>query len=452
MKLKAISGILAMALILTLLAACGSKGSSENGSSASPSASESASASASASESAGSGDSGKPITLNMWAALDSTEAGKKTLAKIEAFNNLQKDVQVNVQIISYDVMHDKLIAAINAGDAPDLTWGLSEWFGELNKMDALADMTPYIDKWEDKSKIFPNVLDAVTVDGKVKALPNYLGIRALLYHKDILAQAGYNAPPKTWDELLKMASVIKEKTGKEAFGIAGKGVRSPQELMMYLAQNGLTVADRQADGKYKNTWADNPDQLKKAAEVFKFYQDLLATKTIKSDAKTWGWEEEDQNFALGQYAMVVNGPWMEGRAKDNPDTMKDVEIAAPIYSEKPATFLEVAMLFPFKSDHPDATWKLASYLIGKDYQTEINYAGNSPRSDVQATNKWGKDFLALAPQGQVFPPVSLSGITTALEDSLARAMLKNDKPEVVAQWLSDAINESLRKTGELSGS
>lgn len=448
MKVKALSGFLAIVLIPTMLAAC-SGGSSSN---TQTTGAKSGTESAPAAEKNDKSSSGKPVTLNMWAALDSTEQSKKTLAKIEAFNSLQKEVQVKVQVISYDVMHDKLIAAINAGNTPDLTWGLSEWFGELNAMDALADMTSYIKQWSDKDKIFPNVLEAVTVGGKVKALPNYLGIRAFLYHKDMLAAAGFNAPPKTWEDLLKMAPVIKEKTGKESFGIAGKGVRSPQELMMYLAQNGLAIAEHQADGKFKNTWANNPEQLKKAAEVFKFYQDLLAAKAIKSDAKTWGWEEEDQNFALGQYAMVVNGPWIEGRAKDNPATMKDVEISAPIYKEKPATFLEVAMLFPFKSDHLDATWKLASYLLGKDYQTEINYSGNSPRSDVEATNKWGKDFLALAPQGQVFPPVSLGGITTSLQDSLARALLKNDKPEDVAKWLSGAINESLKKTGELSGS
>ena len=170
-------------------------------------------------------------------------------------------------------------------------------------------------------------MDALKVDGKLKALPNYLGIRALLYHENILKAAGISAPPKTWDELLNAAQTVKDKTGKEIFGIAGAGVRSPQELIMYLAQNGVTLADKQADGKYMNTWQDNPDQLAKAAEVFEFYQDLVAKGAVKADARTWGWEEEDQNFVLGQYAMVVNGPWIEGRASENPEGMKDVKVA-----------------------------------------------------------------------------------------------------------------------------
>ncbi len=190
-KLTIVAGVL-----LSLLAGCSSGSSSSNG------------ASSSSNESA-------VTTLNFWAALDpSTDQGKEIQQQITQFNNEHKDVQVNMQVISYDVMHQKLIAAVTAGDAPDMTWGLGEWFGELNQMDALADLTPYVDKWTDKDKLYPNIMQGLTIDGKVKALPNYIGIRALLYHDNLLKQAGYNAPPKTWDELLKMGPVIKQKTGK----------------------------------------------------------------------------------------------------------------------------------------------------------------------------------------------------------------------------------------------
>ena len=271
-----------------------------------------------------------------------------------------------------------------------------------------------------------------------------------LYHENILKAAGISAPPKTWDELLNAAQTVKDKTGKEIFGIAGAGVRSPQELIMYLAQNGVTLADKQADGKYKNTWQDNPDQLAKAAEVFQFYQDLVAKGAVKADARTWGWEEEDQNFVLGQYAMVVNGPWIEGRASENPEGMKDVKVAAPIYKNKPATFMEIAPLFVYKSKHPEETFELAKFLLGSDYQTAVN-PSSSPRNDVVSTG-WGKEFMALAPEGVVFPTVSLGGITKAMEDSLALAMLKKEKPEEVAKQLAASINDSLKNTGELSGS
>lgn len=70
--------------------------------------------------------------------------------------------------------------------------------------------------------------------------------------------------------------------------IACTGVRASQELLVYLAQYGLEIASAQDDGKYKNTWNDNKDELEKATKVFQFYQDLIDNKIIDSSAKNWG--------------------------------------------------------------------------------------------------------------------------------------------------------------------
>lgn len=395
-------------------------------------------------------ENAEPVTLKFWSALNpSSEQGQSIQRLVRQFDDSHDNINVDLQVITYDVLYNNLITSFNAGDTPDLSWGLSEWFGEFNRIGALADLTHYMDKWPDKDAIYPNVLEALTINGQLKALPNYLGIRALLYHEDILTEAGIAAPPQTWDELRSAARTVKEKTGKEIFGIAGTGVRSPQELVMYLAQNDLMIAEKKADDKFKNTWKDNPEQLARAADVFQFYQDMVSIGAVHEDARTWGWEEEDQNFVFNQYAMVVNGPWIEGRISENPEGMKDVKIAAPIYNKKPATYMEIAPLFVYKSEHLDETFELASFLIGADYQRTVN-PSNSPRIDI-VSEGWSQAFMNLLPQGVVFPNVSLGGITKAMEDSLALAMLKREKPVEVARSLSDAINNSLKKTGELSG-
>ena len=94
---------------------------------------------------------------------------------------------------------------------------------------------------------------------------------------------------------------------------------------MYLAQNGVSLAERQSDGKYKNTWLDDKAKLAKAAEVFAFYKSLSKDGAINPDGASWGWEEEDTNFSLGQYAMVIDGAWMESREAPTSEAMKDVD-------------------------------------------------------------------------------------------------------------------------------
>ena len=250
-------------------------------------------------------------TIRFWAAWAPTDpdyqAGVKLIA---AYEQAHPGVKIEMQTITYDALHDKLITAVAGGDAPDISWGLAEWLGELNRMNALADLTPLAAAWPGHAAIIPDALRALTVDGKLRALPNYIGLRAMLYHADMLKAANVE-PPKTWQDLLAAAPKITAATGKPAFGIAGTGVRSPQELLMFLGQNEVMVARPSANGKYRNTWGENKDEHARAAEVFAFYKTLMAQKVISPDARSWGWQEEDTNFSLGQFAMVMDGAWMQ---------------------------------------------------------------------------------------------------------------------------------------------
>ncbi len=389
------------------------------------------------------------VTLRFWHSIDPTMPdGVAMLAQIEAFKKAHPDIKIDMQQIAFAGLHDKLVTSIAAGDAPDLSWGLIEWLGELDRMNGLADLTPYFEKWADRDQFYPSAIQALTVNGKIKGLPNYMGIRGLLYHEEMLKKAGISTPPKTWSELIEASQKIKKATGKFGFGIAGTGVRAPQELIMYLAQNEVDLAVRTKDGKHRNTWVEDPQQMARATEVFAFYQQLLEQKAISPQAVGWGYEEEDTNFALGQYAMVVDGAWMSSRIKDNPEAMKDVKIAPPPYARKAATFAEVNPFYVFKSKHPQQTWEFVSFMAGKEYQAASN-PDRAPRKDVVSDNMWGRDLMALAPTGIGFPPVALGSITRAMSDSIGRVLLKREKPADTAKWLSNAINKALKKSGEL---
>ena len=143
------------------------------------------------------------VTLNFWiGASPSLPMSIEEQKQIALFEKAHPNIHIATQYIVYGPLHDKLLTAIAGGDAPDVSWGLIEWFGELSRMGALRDMTPLVAQWPDKDKIYPTVWKALTIDGQVLAMPHYLGLRALLYHADMLQQAGIAAPPKTWDELL----------------------------------------------------------------------------------------------------------------------------------------------------------------------------------------------------------------------------------------------------------
>lgn len=77
-------------------------------------------------------------------------------------------------------------------------------------VDLRADLTAEI------PALAPQLLSGYTVDGKLVAAPNYVPIGGLEYRADLLREYGYDHPPKTWDELERMAEKIQ--TGERAKG------------------------------------------------------------------------------------------------------------------------------------------------------------------------------------------------------------------------------------------
>lgn len=255
----------------------------------------------------------------------------------------------------------------------------------------------------------------------------------------------------TWEDLLAQSDYY-DNNGKYLTEVACTGVRASQELLVYLAQYGLEIASAQDDGKYKNTWNENKDELEKATKVFQFYQDLIDNKIIDSSAKNWGWEETDENFATGITSTYVTGNWLAERESSNPDTMGDVSVAPIPYPAdgQPATYMECKPMFIMEgSENKDEAFDLATAFCSKEWQ-EAAFADRSPRSDVSTDSKWSKDFSALADTGVTFPPVTLSGINQAMVDSIAKVLQEGKTAEEAASWLSDAVNASLQENGELS--
>ena len=395
-----------------------------------------------------------PVTLKFWVAWDPALPDSKIAqAKIAQYEAAHPGVTVELQNMSFEAMHDKLVTAIAGGQGPDVSWGLAEWLGELDRMGALADLTDAVDSWPDKAAIYPNVWTGRAVNGRIKALPHYLGIRALLSHQALLAKAGITAPPKSWSELLDQAATIHAKTGKYAFAVANDAVRAPQEFFTLLVQNDAPLAELvpgSGSALYRNNWDRDPGQLKRGTEVIALYRDLLARGAIATSSTSWGWEEEDNNFALGQYAMVMDGSWMHLHEAQYPESMRDVEITPPPGMRNNRTYFEINPFYVYKaSPHLQQATEFAHFLITRDYQAAARPA-DSPRTDVVGTGKWSTSFSALAASGVPFPPVALGQITRDMQDAIGRVLLRHEEPEAVARRFGRAVNHALRQSGELA--
>jgi trehalose/maltose transport system substrate-binding protein len=97
---------------------------------------------------------------------------------------------------------------LQKGDpTPDL-YGIDVvWSGMLNQY--FMDLKPYFAK--ELASEFPVVAASFTVGDKIVAVPRHAYVGILLYRADLLEKYHYSQPPKTWDELEKMAARIQER-------------------------------------------------------------------------------------------------------------------------------------------------------------------------------------------------------------------------------------------------
>lgn len=394
--------------------------------------------------------SAEGVTLEYWTCMTEGADTQKAMEEMVAAWEEATGNTVNMTNFTYDMLHEKILTAAAGGNVPDVIWGLPEYVGEFYNMGIVADLTSYYETWEEKDALSEAVIDAMTINGQIIGVPYEMTVRAYLVHTEDLEAAGIETPA-TWEDLLAQTDYY-EKNGKYLTELACTGVRSPQELLVYLAQYGLEICSEQEDGKFRNTWAEDEEQLAKATKVFQFYKDLADTGIIDPSSINWGWEETDENFATGIVSTYVTGNWLAERESSNPDTMDDVAIAAIPYPSdgQQATYMECKPLFVMAgSENQDAAFELAAMIGGYECQAAA-FADRSPRSDVSTDSKWSKDFSALSDTGIVFPPVTLGGINQAMIDSIAKVLQEGKTPEEAALWLCDAVNASLAENGELS--
>ena len=152
-----------------------------------------------------------PVTIHI---LTQDQAGMKP-AEIDQiardFEAKNPDIKVVMEYVGYDYIHDKIVTGMAAKPpAYDASMIDVIWPDEFIKNGYLLDVTDRVTA-EMKSGIFPASWNGVTRNGKIYGMPWLMDVKYFMYNKDMLTQAGFNEPPKTWEELVTQAKAIKDK-------------------------------------------------------------------------------------------------------------------------------------------------------------------------------------------------------------------------------------------------
>lgn len=338
------AGLLALALTLPALAACGSDDAS--------------------------GDSG-PQTLTVWLMKDT--ATDEFVRNFEAeFEKDHPDYELTIQIQEWDGITEKVTGALASTDPPDVLEVGNTQVAQYAASGGVTDLSAR--KGELKGEDWlPGLADPGAVDGRQFGIPFYAANRVVIYRTDLFAAKGIQ-PPKTRDEWLAATARLNQG------GVAG--IYLPGQNWYVLAgfvwDEGGDLAVRDG-GRWKGA-LDTPEALAGAD----FYRQIQALGNGPKDSDEAKPQQTDV-FAQGNVAQFIAVP---GAAKlvttANPaldGKLGFFPIPGKRAGEPGAVFTGGSdLIVPVASTHQDGAYEVVKALAGEKWQTELartmNYVPN----------------------------------------------------------------------------
>ncbi|RRR98528.1 ABC transporter substrate-binding protein [Glycomyces terrestris] len=180
-----------------------------------------------------SGDGGTvTLTFQSLAYQDTTIAATQDI--VDAWNEANPDVQVELVQGSWDNVHDQLVTQFQGGTAPDVIHDESADIMGFAEQGYLADLSPYLGD-DTKAAVSEDIWGTVTAsDGSVVAAPTLLQSYVVFANTDAFADAGVALPTGeslAWDDFQGLAAQLAADGG---FGL-GWGLQQPTAAVMNLA-------------------------------------------------------------------------------------------------------------------------------------------------------------------------------------------------------------------------
>lgn len=395
----------------------------------------------------GKGGSDKQVTLN---AIFMKQAGysEEDITSItQEFMKENPNIKVEASFVPYEALEQKIItSAPNGGN--DVVLIDAPWTAKLAKSGMIKEVSDKLPD-SDRKEIFAGALSAVEYDRKLYGMPWLNDTKYLFYNKDMLKQAGFNEPPKTWDELAQQATVIKEKQIAE-FPIVWSWKQAEALVCDITSLTEVFGGGFVRDGKVDVDSAANK-------QAIQFMVDSV--KSGISNPKSTEFLEEDVRgvFSSGKAAFALNWTYMfnmsNNDAKESQVTGKVGIAASPGNGQIKSASVNGGMGLAITkgSKNPDESWKYIQYLSSK--VTQKKYAKNAlpiwksllDDKDVIATNpdvvtasKVQYDYLVNRPQVPWYGDFS-----TEIQVSVQKALLGQ-------QTVDDTIKSISSKAKELS--
>ena len=284
MKKKVVAIMMVTALALISLVGCGST----------PVETETPTANDDASQTVEEVTASDKVTLELWTYLSPASLSELE-SIIEEFNASQDRIEViSTFVARADLMKQYTMGAIS-GELPDIGMVDGPDMASYIEMGVYEDITDLVNEWGQIDNFISGPLNSARgADGQLYGLPHVTNCLGLFYNKELLAEAGYENPPTTWDELKEIAAAV---SNEDTYGMAICARGDEEGTFNYIPWLYATGQDIRS--------LDTPE----AARSLEFLSGLIEDGSMSKEIINWTQSDVKEAFASEKAAMMINGPW-----------------------------------------------------------------------------------------------------------------------------------------------
>ena len=240
----------------------------------------------------------------------------------------------------------------------------------------LQPMTEQVNAMPDKADFFSGALEAYNIKNEYWALPFFAEPGVMAYRKDILAAAGYDSPPKTWEHMLEVAEAIhNDKVAAFAMrGASGQGENMFVFPMIMRAYGG-------------NFFTNYPEDLSPDINSPKVLAALNVYSRLMRDYGPDGvgnfkFSEVVASMQAGKTAMIVDGTSIAAQAVDPKQSRFANKIGLAAVPSGPSgrspAIAVHGFAIPADARNPEASMAFIKWATSEDVLTKIALARPFP--------------------------------------------------------------------------
>ncbi|MBZ0282156.1 MAG: extracellular solute-binding protein [Anaerolineae bacterium] len=242
------------------------------------------------------------ITVSNMYSVDQAELRAQWEAQAQRFMDRYPNVTIEGLELQYDAAAYVALAAGNQLPTLFLTY-----FTEPSKFidqGVVADISPYFETAGISDVFNPEILSITSQDESIYGIPLNAYALGLAYNIEMLAAAGYDAPPTTWEELAEMAAALTNRDANVAgFAFINDGSAATGWHFTNIAYGfGATQTDiirPNDDGTFSAAYGEGA-----TVEALSFVQNLRWTGDVLPGA-TLDWGSISEALVSDRVAMAI---------------------------------------------------------------------------------------------------------------------------------------------------